>query len=232
MWPTTMKRKWFSPGRFNRKWDDRARRAVILLEGSRWVCDVGCGAQTLRRLLPTGTRYLPADLRKWTSDTETCNLNLLELPTRSLNLCDSVVVLGVFEYLKRSPGELVALFPRNVSRVVLSYHVRSYDTDRRRTRRGRERQWNTDDIVAQFEALGFSRDYSERLEDQVLFRFVRPTVSSPEAEHHRRAYRSPFFLLRLLDRLRLAWFRVRQKESKGGPNCHIADPAQPKPRSE
>jgi hypothetical protein len=86
-----------------------------------WYCDIGCGPQFLRTLLPPGSVYLPADLRRWTPDTAEIELNKGRLPLAYLALSSVCVLLGVLEYVVDLEAFLTALAPW-VDLVVFSYN--------------------------------------------------------------------------------------------------------------
>jgi hypothetical protein len=113
--------RWMDETQYDAGWQSRAGRAVELAKDSRWFCDIGCGPQFLRGLLPAGSVYLPADLRRWTPDTAEIELNAGRLPVTYLELSDTCFLLGVLEYLLNVQGFLRALSPR-VDRVVFSYN--------------------------------------------------------------------------------------------------------------
>jgi len=93
--------------------------AISLLEpAGGLVCDLGCGPQALRGLLPRGVRYLPVDLVDWTPDTVVCDLNV-GLPDGFAD-ADWVFALGVVEYLD-DPAALLALVARHPARLIVSY---------------------------------------------------------------------------------------------------------------
>ena len=94
-------------------WDARATAVAPLLAGRGWVCDIGCGAQALRSRVAAGVRYLPADLRAWTEDTETCALN-------AVLRCDVAVMLGVLEYIV-DPAALLARLSHYAEHLLLTY---------------------------------------------------------------------------------------------------------------
>jgi hypothetical protein len=101
--------RWSNPDSLSAYWDRRAPFAAALCADSRCVCDIGCGNQTLRHLLPRGTKYLPADLTKRTEDTELCDLNSKILPEAHLRQSDTVTLLGVIEYVYDVPWVIRAL---------------------------------------------------------------------------------------------------------------------------
>ena len=117
---TTDAARWTDPDSYLPFWDGRAVAVGPTLRDRRWVCDVGCGRQALRAQLAPGTRYLPADIRGWTADTETCELNQGRLPRRSLLRCDVAVMLGVLEYIV-DPGLLLTRLHRYAEHLLLTY---------------------------------------------------------------------------------------------------------------
>lgn len=113
---------WHDPSIYKQHWATRAPRVIPLLASSRVVCDIGCGApQTLRTLLPKTVKYLPADLKQWTPDTELCDLNAGLFPEAALAAADTCVILGVFEYLNE-PEKVLSEIAKRCPRLVFSYH--------------------------------------------------------------------------------------------------------------
>src|ERR1700738_1741527 len=93
-------RRWADPGNYAPGWEPRSAEAARLCRSRSWVCDIGCGLQLVRHHLREDCVYLPADLQLWTQDTLRCDLNAGVLPTRYLQLCDVVLLLGVIEYIQ------------------------------------------------------------------------------------------------------------------------------------
>jgi hypothetical protein len=91
--------RWSQSDSLRTSWDKRAPFAAALCADSRCVCDIGCGNQTLRHLLPRDVKYLPADLTARTEDTALCDLNAKLLPEAYLRMADTVALLGVIEYI-------------------------------------------------------------------------------------------------------------------------------------
>ena len=112
--------RWTDPDSYLPFWDSRAVAVAPMLRDLRWVCDIGCGRQALRTQLRPGTRYLPADIRGWTADTETCELNQGRLPRRALLRCDVAVMLGVLEYIV-DPGLLLIRLRGYAEHLLLTY---------------------------------------------------------------------------------------------------------------
>jgi hypothetical protein len=69
--------RWSEPASLQTSWDKRTPFAAALCRQSKAICDIGCGNQRLRALLPPAIRYLPADLTRRTPDTALCDLNSL-----------------------------------------------------------------------------------------------------------------------------------------------------------
>ncbi len=112
--------RWSDPDSYLPFWDARAAAVAPMLRERRWVCDIGCGRQALRAQLEPGTRYLPADIRRWTPDTEPCELNQGRLPRRALRRCDVAVLLGVVEYIL-DPQRLLTRLHRYAEHLLLTY---------------------------------------------------------------------------------------------------------------
>ncbi len=79
-------------------WLDRAELVSHLLRPTDTVCDLGSGAQTLRRFLPPSTGYIPVDLVKEHPDTWVTDLNgAFVLPQWDFNV---IAAIGVLAHLK------------------------------------------------------------------------------------------------------------------------------------
>jgi GT2 family glycosyltransferase/polysaccharide pyruvyl transferase WcaK-like protein len=113
------------------QWPERAQAAARLLaelpiRTGDSVLDLGCGQQTIRRWLPSGTRYLPVDRLARTPDTQVLDLEH-EFPTGRHR---AAVVLGLLEYLER-PLDLLSRIARAVDFCVFSLNG-DPDPERRR----------------------------------------------------------------------------------------------------
>jgi hypothetical protein len=113
--------RWAQPDSLRTSWDKRAPFAAALCADSRCVCDIGCGNQALRRLLPAHIKYLPADLAIRTDDTAFCDLNNKVLPDAYLREADTVTMLGVIEYVYDVAWVIERLHPF-LGTLVLSYN--------------------------------------------------------------------------------------------------------------
>jgi len=122
--------RWLNRDSYEDHWNDRAIAVAGHLTRAAWVCDLGCGQQALRRALPAGISYLPADLRAWTPDTARCDLNAGLMPVRYLRACDTVTMLGVLEYIF-DPAALLRRLACSAESIVLTYcAVDLWDADR------------------------------------------------------------------------------------------------------
>ena len=130
--------RWSQSTSFKSNWNKRAPFAAALCADGRCVCDIGCGMQTLRSLLPKGIKYLPADITKRTEDTAICDLNQRILPEQYLLDADTVTLLGVLEYLFDVPWVLRSLHPF-IKTLVASYNPSDMIPSGRR-----ERGWVND----------------------------------------------------------------------------------------
>lgn len=92
---------WSEESHYDPEWDGRGELAVGFLEESeRAFCDIGCGARfSLKKFLPFGSQYYPADIRKWDSTVTVCDLNKGDIPIDLLKRCQVTFLLGVCEYL-------------------------------------------------------------------------------------------------------------------------------------
>lgn len=113
--------RWSTPASYESFWNDRARVAAGLVGSARWICDLGCGQQALRRFLPANVRYLPADLVAWSQEVALCELNANKWPSLYLQCCDIVYLLGVLEYIHK-PKEVLSHLARACPEIVISYN--------------------------------------------------------------------------------------------------------------
>jgi hypothetical protein len=152
---------WTKPESFNPWWNGRADAALALITGRR-IADIGCGApQYLRSILPEGVEYLPADLTVWTPDTEECDLGAGRFPERALARCDTVVVLGVLEYLTDVPAALRGLSAAPA--IVFSYRFGARNASDATLR----------DLRHVLRAMGFRITRRTRFQSNTIIRAVR-----------------------------------------------------------
>jgi hypothetical protein len=145
--------RWLESASFKSNWNKRAPFAAALCADSRCVCDIGCGTQALRSLLPSAVRYLPADITQRTEDTILCDLNQRVLPEKYLLEADTVTMLGVLEYLFDVPWVLRSLRPF-INTIVTSYNPSDMIQSGRRER-GWVNDFTLDELVRMIHRAGY-----------------------------------------------------------------------------
>lgn len=134
-------------------WEERARRVAGLIAPNSSVLDLGCGRMFLRRFLPAGCRYVPADLPRWSEDVIVVDLDQGQFPGGQY---DMVVILNVLEYLKDPLGTLRGAREHG-SHAIVSY---AHPIDGRGRDQRRARRWLNDlsvrDLHTIFAASGWS----------------------------------------------------------------------------
>ncbi len=110
--------RWRNTQNYQDHWTRRMSSALSLRGDAEWVCDLGCGSQKMRNLLPKNIAYLPMDIVKWTNDTCVCEINQKILSNEYLAVCDLCYLLGVLEYIYE-PSWLFDVLAVNVETVVL-----------------------------------------------------------------------------------------------------------------
>jgi hypothetical protein len=170
--------RWSKSESFLQNWNKRSPFAAALCADSRCVCDIGCGMQTLRALLPRRIRYLPADVAKRTDDTAICDLNQKQLPLEYLEAADTVTLLGVIEYIFDVPWVFESL-SRFVETLVVSYNPADMiDIDRRE--KGWVNDFRLDELVRMIVVAGYLvRDVNLVDPGQVI---IRATVDRSGAD--------------------------------------------------
>jgi hypothetical protein len=108
--------------------------------------------QFLKSFLPRTTVYLPADLKQWTGDTELCDLDAGRMPTRSLELCEICVVLGVIGHL-RDTEALIQNLSQRVEKVLISFM--STDFTRKARAQSRAKAYPLSQMYAMLDRAGF-----------------------------------------------------------------------------
>jgi hypothetical protein len=108
--------------------------------------------QFLKSFLPRTTVYLPADLKQWTADTELCDLDAGRMPTRSLDLCEICVVLGVVDHL-RDPETLIQYLSRRVEKVLISFTTTDFTRNGRA--QGGAQHYALSEVYAKLDRAGF-----------------------------------------------------------------------------
>jgi len=183
--------RWSSAASYEAFWDDRAKAAVDLLGSATWVCDLGCGHQSLRRFLRENVHYLPADLVAWSPEVAVCELNANKWPSLYLYCCDIVYVLGVLEYL-RKPREVLSHLAKFCPEIVISYNP-SDMSDADREAFGWVNSFTGPSLLQLLQECGYQIVSSTVFERTQLIVKARSTVESPGSVWRRRLAR------RLLD---------------------------------
>lgn len=88
---------WKDPTSFPEDWQSRAQQAARFIHPGWTVLDLGSGPHmALRKYLPKGAAYVPADLHQWTSEVRGVDVDANVFPPDRI---DCVIMLGVLEYL-------------------------------------------------------------------------------------------------------------------------------------
>lgn len=163
--------RWFDESQYLDAWSKRSEEAVKLIGRARWICDIGCGKQGLRSLLPIGSVYLPCDLKRWTPDTCFCDLNAGILPVSYLRLCDICLVLGVVEYLYDA-GSFLHSVKRYAPTAIISYNPT--DTcSAHRPAMGWVNAFSSSELADLIQSAGLGIDHWQELpQGQVLIRII------------------------------------------------------------
>jgi hypothetical protein len=170
--------RWSKSENFCQNWSRRSPFAAALCADSDCVCDIGCGLQSLRPLLPAHIKYLPADIAKRTEDTVVCDLNQKELPLEYLREADTVTLLGVIEYIFDVPWLLQAL-RQSIKVLIVSYNPADMLATGRREN-GWVNDFRLDELVLMINAAGYLvRDVNLVDPGQVI---IRATVNLPNSD--------------------------------------------------
>lgn len=156
----TDRARWESATSYEVFWAHRAAAAARLFRAGEWICDIGCGEQRLRAMLPAGCVYLPADLRQWDAAVEPCDLNAGILPKRHLARCDVAALLGVIEYIYDLP-RLFDSLGRWAETMVISYNCSDL-ADLDRTGFGWVNTLTEQALLACLKQAGFNPDTVQR----------------------------------------------------------------------
>jgi hypothetical protein len=169
--------RWSKSESFDRSWSKRSPFAAAFCADSHCVCDIGCGMQTLRPLLPIHIKYLPADIAKRTEDTALCDLNRKVLPLEYLREADTVTLLGVIEYVFDVPW-LFAALRQSIGTLIVSYNpVDMIGKGRRET--GWVNDFHLEELVQMINRAGYLvRDINLIDPGQVM---IRAVADSPKA---------------------------------------------------
>ena len=98
---------------------ERAEAAAPFVPPGAHLLDLGAGRMELRRRMPLGARYLPADLVAWSADCQTVDLNYGPFPAEHYEV---IAALGLLEYLQ-DPAALIAAARSAAYRLLVTYPV-------------------------------------------------------------------------------------------------------------
>jgi hypothetical protein len=158
--------RWRRDNSLHASWEDRVVVMIARIEPGSRVLDIGAGAQTMRRHLPTNCEYLPLDLVARTPNTVVCDLNTSSLPTMQV---DWAVASGVLEYLVNVPRFLVELAAAS-QHAVISYVVpHSGGSVIGRRAHGWVNDFTQEEIEDTFTRCGFIVDEYKQWGGQLIF---------------------------------------------------------------
>jgi len=179
-------RRWTDANSYNPQWSTRSDLALELLGQAQWICDLGCGPQDLRKMLPADSIYLPMDLKQWTDDTIVCDINNKILPSEYLELCDVCFVMGVLEYIYDPTWFLNELASR-AEGIIISYNVAELCRVKREDN-GWVNNLTTEQFRGLVEAAGFKIE-DTRLYDnaQLIIKGINPAFAAQSARQTKRA---------------------------------------------
>jgi hypothetical protein len=144
---------WGNREHYSPSWEGRNHAAAALVSPGSTVLDLGCGRMSLRRYLPSGCRYFPADLPKWSNEVIAVDLEAGEYPSGRY---DYVVLLGVLECLT-NPAAVLAATADHTSTLIAGY---SHPGPQSNLPRRRNALWindlNEDDLRLMFHAAGWA----------------------------------------------------------------------------
>jgi len=109
--------RWGNPSSYKPERDDRAQVAARLMPEGAYLLEIGVGTGVLRELLRHRCTYVGADLEPLDAETRVLDLDSDPLPH---DRYDSIIALGVFEYLHRL-REAAEKLSAAAGQVVLSY---------------------------------------------------------------------------------------------------------------
>lgn len=143
--------------------DARARLVASQIPAGSRVLDVGAGVMALRRLLPVGCRYQPADLLPFDPATAVADLNQGQFPAGAF---DVAVIIDVLEFV-HDPGAVLTRARGAAPRLLLSYRPSSGDDDGPRREVGFFNDLCCNDLLALLDDAGLvvveCRDVGGRL---------------------------------------------------------------------
>lgn len=160
--------RWSAAENYNTAWAERLDAALSFIGGAKWVADIGCGMQELRRRLSSGSVYLPMDIRRWTEDTVVCDINKRILPTAYIAMADVCVMMGLIEYIY-DPEWLFQTLGQSTEAILFSYNaIDICQADR--VRNGWVNSLSIGDCVRLTLEAGFRIEGVDRFNEQVILK--------------------------------------------------------------
>ena len=98
---------------------ERAEAASAFVPPGAHLLDLGAGRMELRRRMPLGAHYQPADLVAWSADCQTVDLNYGPFPAGHYEV---IAALGLLEYLQ-DPAALIAAARSAAYRLIVTYPI-------------------------------------------------------------------------------------------------------------
>lgn len=152
--------RWADPARIGEGAETRAEIAAPHIGAGQMVLDLGCGVQALRRRLPEGVRYTPADLVPRSADCYITDLNqhfyyvdeLFPAAPTYEGRYDWIAALELCEFLH----ELPRLFERarkSSAGFIVTYRAAPEGIDDAGREARRAQGWFSDHTAAEFEAM-------------------------------------------------------------------------------
>ena len=172
--------RWKNPDSCLAWWSSRTERIARLIPERSRVLEFGAGTRQLERLLSAGCEYVPSDLVDRGPGTVICDLNQRPLPDLTYLKANVAVFAGVLEYINELPS-LVKWLSHQTQMCVASYDcvktspysVRRIREVLRRAAHGYLSYYSEQDLIALFNACGFTCTETLDWRDQKLFVFAK-----------------------------------------------------------
>ena len=155
------------------EWDGRTMKMAAMIPPGSRVLEFGAGRMVLRKHLPPGCTYMPADLVKRQPGTILCDLN--DRNTSPLAEHDVAFFSGVLEYVYDIPRALKRL-PPTCRMVIASYATTDAPGQAGRVTRIRQgwvNHYTSTQFVGVFARAGYRCLARETWKSHTLFQFAR-----------------------------------------------------------
>lgn len=170
-------KNWKNIEYFDEQWIDRIKiLASYIKSNDIQVCDIGCGKQWLRDLLPVGVRYIPVDYVARSNDTIVCDLEKKELPGHE-NLTDVIFLSGVLEYISDVDWFVQSLAASR--KVSISYcTLEKFPNLKIRNSYAWKNNLTTHELIKKFMNNGFKLTELDSINNNSTFCFEKSVASS------------------------------------------------------